>query len=100
MRWDRGEPRMEHLTFRFAEEKDTELLLSFIRAPAVYERLEDKVEATPEVLRRCLFEEKRAETAFAVLDGRASPFSVLSHLPFLRPDDLPPDRNGASFPCG
>lgn len=67
---------MEHLTFRFAGEQDTELLLSFIRALAVYEKLEDKVEATPEVLRHWLFEEKKAEAVFALLGGREVGFML------------------------
>jgi len=67
---------VEHLTFRFAGETDTELLLSFIRALAVYEKLEDKVDATPEVLRRWFFEEKKAEAVFALLDGREVGFML------------------------
>ena len=55
-------------SFRFATERDTPLLLSFIRALAEYEHMLDCVVATEDILRDWLFEKRVAE-AFFVLEG-------------------------------
>ena len=54
------------VTFRPAEEKDTALLLSFIRALAEYERMLDDVVATEEILSEWLFDRRVAEAFFAL----------------------------------
>ena len=73
------------LTFRFAQETDTLLILQFIRELADYEHLLDQVVADEATLRDQLFEKRRAEVLFALeeLGQRwASPcFSKLLHLP-------------------
>ena len=48
------------LTFRFAEERDTPLILEFIRELADYERLLDQVVADEATLRDQLFEKHHA----------------------------------------
>ena len=59
---------MENYRFRFANEKDCRLILKFIRSLAKYEKMEDEVVATQELLREQLFEKKKAEVLF-VMDG-------------------------------
>lgn len=52
--------------FRQAEEKDTALILDFIRQLAAYEKLADQVVATEDVLREWLFEKQKAKVIFAL----------------------------------
>jgi GNAT superfamily N-acetyltransferase len=68
-----------NLTFRFAAPEDTELILAFIRQLAVYEKMEEEVVATPELLRHWLFQEKKAEVLFAMLNGQEVAFSLFFH---------------------
>ena len=70
---------MSEITFRFAEEKDTDVILSFIRALAEYEKLADQVVATPQLLKEWIFEKKKAEVLFAVKDGREVGFALFFH---------------------
>lgn len=58
------------ITFRMAREKDTALVMSFIRQLSVYEEMEDSVQATEELLRENLFRKKGAEVLFAVVDKK------------------------------
>ena len=58
------------ITFRMAREKDTGLVMSFIRQLSVYEEMEDSVQATEELLRENLFRKKGAEVLFAVVDKK------------------------------
>ena len=67
------------VTFRFAEEKDTALILEFIRELARYEKMEDLVVAQVEVLRDQLFVQHRAEVLFAVEEGREIGFALFFH---------------------
>ena len=70
---------MSELSFRFAVPDDTPLILRFIRLLAEYEKMADLVTATEEELRGQLFEEKKAEVIFAVLDGKAIGFALFFH---------------------
>ncbi|MBQ8537018.1 MAG: GNAT family N-acetyltransferase [Clostridia bacterium] len=54
------------MMFRQAEEKDTALILDFIRQLAAYEKLADQVVATEDVLREWLFEKQKAKVIFAL----------------------------------
>jgi GNAT superfamily N-acetyltransferase len=67
------------ITFRPAEEKDTALLLRFIRALADYEHMLDDVVATETLLHDWLFERKVAEAFFAVEDGAEVGFALYFH---------------------
>ena len=67
------------VTFRPAEEKDTVLLLTFIRALADYEHMLDDVVATEEILSDWLFERRVAEAFFAVEDGVEVGFALYFH---------------------
>ncbi len=70
---------MEELTIRFAEEKDCGQILDFIRALAVYEKMEDQVVATEELLREWIFQKRRAEVLLACLEGKAVGFALFFH---------------------
>ena len=47
------------LTFRFAKQKDVPLILKYIKELAAYEKLENEVVATEEILKEWIFEKKR-----------------------------------------
>jgi GNAT superfamily N-acetyltransferase len=70
---------MEKLTFRYATEQDCEKILFFIRELAMYEKMEDDVIATPELLREWIFEKKKAEVIFALEDGKEVGFALFFH---------------------
>lgn len=70
---------MDGLTFRYAQRKDTELILEFIKALAKYEKMENEVVATAELLEKWLFDEKKAEVIFAVADGEEVGFALFFH---------------------
>ena len=67
------------LTFRFAQETDTLLILQFIRELADYEHLLDPVVADEATLRDQLFEKRRAEVLFALEDGAEVGFALFFH---------------------
>ena len=68
------------MTIREATEADIPLILSLIRALAVYERLEHKVVATEEVLRDSLFGQHRyAETIIIEENGEPAGFALFFH---------------------
>lgn len=70
---------MENLTFRYAERRDVPLILHFIIELAKYEKLENEVVATEEILEEWLFEKKKAEVIFAVLNGKEIGFALFFH---------------------
>ena len=65
-----------NILIRRAERQDVPLLLDFIRGIARYEKLENEVIASQEVLEREMFDENRAEAVFAVVDGREVGFAL------------------------
>ena len=68
------------MIIRDAVEADIPLILSLIRALAVYEKLEHKVVATEDVLRESLFGARPyAETIIAEDDGKPVGFAVFFH---------------------
>ena len=70
---------MKQLTFRNATEADCGLILQFIRELAEYEKMLPEVVATEALLRRSLFEERRAEVIFALEDGVEVGFALFFH---------------------
>ena len=66
----------DNILIRRAERQDVPLLLDFIRGIARYEKMENEVIASPEVLEREMFDEHRAETVFAVVDGLEVGFAL------------------------
>ena len=65
--------------FRPAVRADVPLILRFIRDLARYERLEQEVVATPELLEEWLFDKQKAEVIFALADGREVGFALFFH---------------------
>lgn len=67
------------VTFRFAEPADAGLILQFIRDLAAYEKMENEVVATEELLREWIFGKRKAEVIFAVADGKEVGFALFFH---------------------
>jgi len=67
------------VAFRKAEEKDTALLLKFIRALAEYEHMLGDVVATEDILADWLFNRRVAEAFFAVEDDVEVGFALYFH---------------------
>ena len=68
-----------NLAFRYADKNDVPLILKFIIELAKYEKLENEVVATEELLEKWLFENKKAEVIFAVSDGTEIGFALFFH---------------------
>lgn len=66
-------------TFRFAEEKDAELILYYIKELAEYEKMSDQVIANKELLKEWIFEKKKAEVIFAMENGKEVGFALFFH---------------------
>lgn len=60
----------EELLFRVAGRDDVQTIMKFIKGLAEYERMENEVVATPELLEEWLFNQRIAEVLFAVADGK------------------------------
>ena len=67
------------LTFRYAERKDTALILKFIKELAEYEKMLDEVVATEELLEDWIFNKQKAEVIFAMADGKEAGFALFFH---------------------
>ena len=67
------------LTFRFAQEADTPLILQFICDLAEYEKMLDLVVADEATLADQLFHKKNAEVIFAMEDGKEVGFALFFH---------------------
>lgn len=70
---------MGKLTFRYAAEPDTPLILQFIRGLAEYEHMLDQVAADEATLADQLFHQKKAEVLFALEDGKEVGFALFFH---------------------
>lgn len=70
---------MNPFHFRYAEPADAGLILAFIKELADYEKMADEVIATEELLRKWIFEKKKAEVIFALEDGKEVGFALFFH---------------------
>jgi len=70
---------IEGFTLRFADEKDTPLILEFIKELAQYENLLDQVVATEEGLRESLFNKRAAEVIIGEYEGVPVGFALFFH---------------------
>lgn len=68
-----------NIKFRYAEEKDVDLILKYIIELASYEKLEHEVVATPELLKKWIFQERKAEVIFPMLDKQEIGFALFFH---------------------
>lgn len=69
----------EEPTFRYATKQDTPLILRFIRELAEYEHMEDEVVADEALLEASIFEQRKAEVLFALVDGSEIGFALFFH---------------------
>ena len=67
------------MEFEFAKREDTAEVLEFIKALAAYENMSNEVVADVETLEHWLFDEKKAEVIFAVVDGVRVGFALFFH---------------------
>lgn len=70
---------MAELSFRYAEEKDSELILYFIKEIAKYENMLDEVDATVDLIKKGVFETKTAEVLFIQEDNKEVGFALFFH---------------------
>lgn len=70
---------MAQITFRMAQPEDTALILHFIKGLAVYEKMEDQVVATEELLTEWLFEKQKAEVVIGEAKGKPVGFALFFH---------------------
>ena len=70
---------MSNVRFRRAQRADTGLILRFIRDLAAYERMEDQVVATEELLAEWLFDKRAAQVVFALEEEREVGFALYFH---------------------
>ena len=66
-------------SYRFAGKEDVGKILHFIKVLAEYEKMSDQVVATEELLEKWIFEEKKAEVLFALLDGKEVGMALFFH---------------------
>ena len=67
---------MTEVSFRFAEKKDAALVLDFIRELAVYEKMEDEVINTKEMIEDWVFDRHYAEVLFVMEDDKEAGFAL------------------------
>lgn len=70
---------MNQIKFRYAEEKDAAKILYFIKELAAYEKMSDEVVATEELLKEWIFDLKKAEVIFAIVDDKEIGFALFFH---------------------
>ncbi len=64
---------------RYAERKDTALILELIKGLAAYEKMSDEVIADEKTLEEWIFDKQKAEVILAVADGREVGFALFFH---------------------
>jgi GNAT superfamily N-acetyltransferase len=69
----------DNVNIRFATEDDVPEILSFIKALAAYEHLEDMVVATEELLKEWIFEKRKAEVLLISEDNKNVGFALFFH---------------------
>lgn len=67
------------VAFRYAQPEDAALILEFIKGLADYENMLEEVVATEELLREWIFEKKKAEVLFAVVEEKEVGFALFFH---------------------
>lgn len=67
------------MTFRYAERKDVNLILQFIKELADYEKMLNEVVATPALLEEWIFDKNKAEVIFAMEDSKEVGFALFFH---------------------
>ena len=70
---------MGKIKFRYATKTDVPLILQFIRDLAKYEKMENEVVATEEILTEWIFDNKKAEVIFALDGEKEVGFALFFH---------------------
>lgn len=70
---------MKEILFKTATVDDVKIILDFIKQLADYEKLLQEVIATEDLLKEWIFEKKKAEVIFAVVDGEKVGFALFFH---------------------
>ena len=70
---------MPEPVIRFAEKKDCKRILAFIKELAKYEKMDDDVVATEELLSEWIFDKGKAEVLFVCENGREVGFALFFH---------------------
>ena len=70
---------MEQVSFRYAKREDVGKILTFIRELARYEKLEQEVVATEELLEKWIFDKEKAEVIFAMEGKTEVGFALFFH---------------------
>lgn len=70
---------MKQLQFCKAQPQDVGMILDFIRRLALYEKMENDVVATEDLLQEWLFEKQIAEVVFAEVEGERVGFILFFH---------------------
>lgn len=70
---------MDNYQFRVANEKDTALILQFIKDLAEYEKMQDEVVATEDLLYEWIFVKKKAEVLFVLENEAEVGFALFFH---------------------
>lgn len=69
----------EKIKFRYAERKDSALILRFIKELAEYEKMQDAVIADELMLEEWLFDKQKAEVIFALQEDKEVGFALFFH---------------------
>lgn len=67
------------VSFRYAERKDTYLILQFIKELADYEKMLNEVVADEATLEEWIFDKQKAEVIFAVVEEKEIGFALFFH---------------------
>lgn len=67
------------MEFRYAERKDTALILQFIKELADYENMLNEVVADEETLEEWIFDKQKAEVIFLLENGKEVGFALFFH---------------------
>ena len=67
------------MDYRYATKEDLSLILSFIKQLAIYEKMENEVVASEELLNEWLFEKKIGEVIFALEEDKEVGFALFFH---------------------
>ena len=67
------------MEFRYAERKDTKLILQFVRELAEYEKLSGEVVADESTLEEWIFDKQKAEVIFALDGDKEAGFALFFH---------------------
>ena len=70
---------MENISYRFAQKNDVPVILQFIKELAEYENMLDDVVADEALLKEWIFEKKKAEVIFALINDEPAGFALFFH---------------------